>query len=105
MAQLIFAEETLTNDVKAIGGEVVMDGTAPTSISFVGALRKIVAVLLTIKKTTAPGVLDSVVTYNIETATPLQVDIYPWKVTATNDTTLVTSTVNTIYVSYAVFGY
>lgn len=68
-------------------GEVALDGSNPTAVST--GLSSIAAVFLTLKTQTAPGLNTSVVTYNTSGGT---LNIYAWKVTQTNDTTLVAST-------------
>lgn len=79
-------------------GEVALDGSNPTPVTT--GLSSIAAVFLTLKSQTAPGVETSVLSYDTTGGT---LNIYAWKVTATNDATLVAST-GTETVGYIAIG-
>jgi len=68
-------------------GETALDGSNPTPVTT--GLTTITGCSLTIKSTSAPGVSTSVLTYGTSSGT---LNMYGWKVTATNDATLIAST-------------
>lgn len=72
---------------KVARGETALDGSNPTPVAH--GLTTCIAFTATIKGTAAPGVGTSILTANINGA---NVDVYAWKVTANNDTTLIAST-------------
>lgn len=89
-----FSEATLSLYAKGIAagykvarGETALDGSNPTAVAT--GLASIVSCTVTIKTTAAPGVSTSVVTYDTSVGT---MNMYGWKPTANNDTTLVAST-------------
>lgn len=67
--------------------EMALDGGNPTS--WATGLTTIVSATVTLKGTGAPGVGTSVLTANINGTS---LDVYAWKVTATDDCTLIAST-------------
>ncbi len=103
MAEVLFHPDGITNRVKIIAGEVALDGTNPTSISYAGKISTVIAVQVVLKLQASPGVLASVFTYGVDT-TNKEVDIYSWKVTNSTTTTLVADT-GVLTVSYFIIGY
>lgn len=85
--------------MKFASGVVALDGSAATPT--VTGLTAVIGGGAWIKKTTSPGVGTSVLTVN---PNGTSLDIYPWKVTATNDATLVAST-GTEDVEWIAWGY
>jgi len=104
MAQITISPESVDSSGKVIVGEAALDGTNPTPINCAGKLRGIVSVTLTLKSALSPGVLGSLLTYNVPAATPALVNVYAWKVTNTTTTTLIASTDTTTF-SYMIVGY
>jgi len=104
MAEAILAPESISETTKIVAGEITMDGTAPTSVSVVGKMSTIVGVQLTLKGTAAPALKESMATYDVDAATPLVVDIYPWMPSGAGDATLITGTTATLVVSYMIVG-
>jgi hypothetical protein len=99
MPQVTLSPDTKSQNYKTVVGEVALDGSNPTPVQT--GLRVIVGVTLSIKKTSAPGVGTSVVTYN--TVGGL-LNLYGWKVTSNSDPTLVASD-GTEVVGYTAIGY
>jgi hypothetical protein len=73
---------------KVAFGEAALDGSNPTPI--VTGLATVDAIVAVLKKTTSPGVGTSVLTTDEGSAGTA--NVYAWKVTASNDATLVAST-------------
>lgn len=69
-------------------GEQALDGSNPTPV--VTGLATVDAIVAVLKKTTSPGVATSVLTTDEGSAGTA--NVYAWKVTASNDATLVAST-------------
>lgn len=103
MAEKIFHPDGITNRVKVIAGEVSLDGSNPTSISYGGKIRTVLAVVLTILDGSAPGVGTDTLTYSVD-LTNKEVDIHAWKVTSNTNPTTIAST-GTETISYVIFGY
>lgn len=72
---------------KVARGETALDGSNATSVAH--GLTTCIAFVATLKGTAAPGLGTSVLTANINGA---NVDVYAWKPTGANDTTLIAST-------------
>jgi predicted RecA/RadA family phage recombinase len=85
--------------LRMVVGEIALDGSNPTPVAT--GLSAIVGAVVALKTASAPGVGTSIVTYNTSGGT---LNLYGWKVTANNDTTLIAST-GTETVGYAAWGY
>lgn len=72
---------------KIARGETALDGSNPTPVAT--GLTTIVACIVSLKGTAAPGVGTSSVTYDWSAT---NVDLYGWKVTSNADSTLIAST-------------
>lgn len=72
---------------KLARGEAAFDGSNPTTVA--SGLGTIIAVVATLKGTSAPGDNTSVITANINST---NIDFYAWKNTGGTDPTLVAST-------------
>lgn len=68
-------------------GTATLDGSGATPVAT--GLTAVEGGIAAIKKATSPGVGTSVLTVNPNGA---NLDVYPWKVTATGDATLIAST-------------
>jgi predicted RecA/RadA family phage recombinase len=87
------------DNMKMASGVVALDGSGATPT--VTGLTAVLGGVATLEKATSPGVGTAVLTVNPNGAS---LDIYPWKVTATNDATLVAST-GTENVHWIAWGY
>lgn len=67
--------------------EMALDTSNPTPI--VTGFKTITAVFLSLKDAASPGVLASILTYDVSGGT---VNVYAWKVTSSSVTTLVADT-------------
>ena len=74
--------------IKIVTGTATLDGSGATPVTPPG-LTAVIGGTATLKKSSSPGVGTSVLTVNPNSG---NLDVYPWKVTATNDATLVAST-------------
>lgn len=72
---------------KIARGSSALDGANPTPMS--PGLTTLVACVVSLNGTAAPGVGTSIVTSNVATTT---LNVYAWKVTTSADTTLIAST-------------
>ena len=85
-----------------VTGEVTLDGSNPTTITFASFDRgKITSAIGWLKGSGAPGLGTSVLTYTVSENV---LSIYAWRVTGAGDATLIAST-GTETVAYAVTGY
>jgi len=104
--ETIHSPETISRPTKMVAGELTLSGGAGIgAVSVVGKLSKVVAVSLTLKNAVAPALKDQRLTYGVETATPLQVDVYSWSPAGVGDPTLIASSDATQVVSYMIAGY
>lgn len=102
MAQVVVAPEVKSNRLKIAAGEVDLDGTNPTPVNLSSVFKTaIVAVLLTVKGTTALGDNTIVAWYN---TTGTLLDIYGGKNTSSVDPTIANATGNET-ISYIAVGY
>lgn len=85
--------------LRMVCGETALDGGNPTPV--VTGLSAIAAAAVCLKSASAPGVGTSVVTYGSSDGT---LNLYGWKVTATDDATLIAST-GTETVGWVAWGY
>jgi len=90
MAQItnnpLYATAAIVGEIQ----EVAFDASNPTPIQT--DLRTIHAVMVTQKRTTAPGLNTSIVTYDTPAASPGLINFYAWKPTSATDPTLIAST-------------
>jgi len=104
MAQIVISPETLSRSTVLVTGEAALDGGNPTPISVAGKMRTVVAVLLSLKKATSPGVADTILTYDVPTTAPTTVNVYSWKPTSSGNPTLIAAT-GTPTFTYTIIGY
>lgn len=85
-AALATAPAAVAAGYKIARGEAALDGSNPTPVTT--GLTTIVAAVVALKGTTAPGVGTSVVTYGVSSGT---LNLYGWKPTSNADPTLIAS--------------
>jgi len=102
MAQVVFAPEQVSNRLKIVAGEIALDGANPTPVDLSKFFRTaIVAVILSIKGTTALADNTIVLWYN---TVGTLLNIYGGKNISGTDPTI-TDSDKTETVSYIAVGY
>jgi hypothetical protein len=88
-------------DVRWLWGTVTLDGSNPTPIALAGYLSVVDAAVVSLEGAAAPGVDPSALTSAISGTT---INVYAWKITATDNGTLIASTDNARLVNWFASG-
>ena len=89
----------INRELRCVGGTVTLDGANPTPVTT--GLTTVIAAVACMKSTAAPAADPTQITVGYSSGT---LNIYAWKITATNDGTLVASTNSAMTVDWIAWG-